>query len=115
MVGIAIHNQSYQNVKPIGISFRRPDQISVDAIWSAFEITQLNARFNAIDTLTVVLHSVKMPAGFGYAGIKTMGRPISLLAHLKKSIVQVNSENNCLAHAVIIAIAKVTKDPNYKA
>ena len=116
MVGIAIHNESNQNDKPIGISFRRRDQISVDAIWSVFEkVTQSNARFNALDTLTVVLHSVKMPADFGYAGIKTMGRPISVLAHLKKSIVQVKAETNCLAHALIIAIAKATKDPNYKA
>ena len=32
-----------------------------------------------------------------------------------KSIVQIKAETNCLAHALIIAIAKVTKDPNYKA
>ena len=83
MVGIAIHNESNQNDKPIGISFRRRDQISVDAIWSVFEkVTQSNARFSALDTLTVMLHSVKMPASFGYVGIKTMGQPISLLAHL---------------------------------
>ena len=63
----------------------------------------------------MVLNSVKMPVGFGYRGIKIMGRPISVLAHLKKSIVQVKAETKCLAHALIIAIAKVTKDPNYKA
>ena len=37
------------------------------------------------------------------------------MAHLKKSIVQVKSETNCLADALIIAIAKVTNDPNYAA
>ena len=58
-----------------------------------------------------------MPVGFGRHGygIKTIGRPISVMAHLKKSIVQVKSETNCLSHALIIAIAKVTEDPNYKA
>ena len=102
MVGITIHNESNQNDKPIGISFRRRDQLSVDAIWSAFEVTQSNSRFNALDTLKVVLHSVKMPVGFGLQGngIKTMGRLISVVAHLKKSIVQVKSETNCLAHAL---------------
>ena len=114
MVVIAIHNESNHNDKPMAISYRRRDQISIDAIWSVFEVTQSNARFNALDTLTVVLHSVKMPAGFGCAGIKTMGRPISVLARLMKSIVQIKAETNCLAHALIIAIAKVTKDPNYK-
>ena len=61
MVGIAIHNGSNQNDKPIGISFRRRDQISIDAIWSVFEVTQSNARFNTLDKLSFVLHSVKMP------------------------------------------------------
>ena len=113
MVGIAIHNETNQNDKPIGISFRRRDQLSVDAIWSVLErVTQSNARFNALDTLTVVVHSVTMPVGFG---IKTLGRPISVMAHLKRSIVQVKSETNCLAHALLIAAARATNDPNYDA
>ncbi len=78
---------------------------------------QSNTRFHALDTLTVVVHSVTMPVGFGRqtGGIKTMGRPISVMAHLKRSIVQVKAETNCLAHALIIAIARATNDPNYKA
>ena len=118
MVRISIHNEANQTDKPIGISFRRRDQLSIDAIWSVFEkVTQSYARFIALDTLTVVINSVTMPVGFGQRGdgIKTMGRPISVMAHLKKSIVQVKSETNCLAHALVIAIAKATKDPNYKA
>ena len=118
MVGIATHNECNQNDKPIGISFRRRDQLSVDAIWSVFEkVTQSNSRFNALDTLTVVLHSVRMPVGFGLRGdgIKTMGRSLSIMAHLKKSIIEVKTETNCLAHALIIAIAKLTNDSNYKA
>jgi hypothetical protein len=35
------------------------------------------------------------------------------MAHLKRSIIEVKAERNCLAHALIIAIAKLTKDPNY--
>jgi hypothetical protein len=37
------------------------------------------------------------------------------MAHLKKSIVEVKSEQNCLAHALIIAKAKIEKHHNYKA
>ena len=115
-VGIALRNEVNQNDKPIGISFRRQDQLSVDAIWSIFEVTQSNSRFNALDTLTVVLHSVRIPIGFGLPGdgIKTMGRPLSVMAPLKKSIVQVKTETNCLTHALIIAIANLTNNPNYK-
>ena len=55
-----------------------------------------------------------MPVRFGY-GIKNKGRPLSVMAHLKKSIVEVKAEENCLAHALIIAIARVENDANYKA
>ena len=88
MVGVTIHNETNHNDKPIGISFRHRKQLSVDAIWSVFEkVTQSNARFNALDTLTVVVHSVMMPVGFDRQGhgIKTMGRPISVMAHLKRT------------------------------
>jgi hypothetical protein len=54
-----------------------------------------------------------MPIGNG--GVKTKGRPLSVMVHLKRSTVEVKAENNCLAHALIIAIARVTNDPNYKA
>jgi hypothetical protein len=35
------------------------------------------------------------------------------MAHLKRSIVVVKAEYNCLSHALIIAIAKVDDNPNY--
>jgi hypothetical protein len=55
-----------------------------------------------------------MPAGFG-AGIKKKCRPLTVMAHLKSSIIEVKTETNCLAHTLIIAIAKITKHPNYTA
>jgi len=83
MVGMTIHNQVNQSDKPIGISFRRKGQLSGDEIWSVFEkVFQSNSRFNALGSLVVNVHSVKMPVGFG--GIKTMGIPVSVLAHLNK-------------------------------
>jgi hypothetical protein len=100
--------------KPVGISFRRMDEISGDVIWSVFEnVSHSNSPLNALDTLSIEVHAVRMPVGFG--GIKTKGRPLGVLAHLKRSIINVKAETNCLAHALIIAIAKITRDPNYKA
>jgi len=43
-----------------------------------------------------------------------MGRPVSVLAHLKKSIIQSKATENCLAHALIIAIARIDNDSNYE-
>jgi len=115
LVGITIRNQMNQNDKPIGISFRRKDQLSGDVIWRVFErVSQSNSRFNAFDTLVVIVHSIKMPGGFGKWACKSVVRPLSIMAHLKKGIVEVKTEENCLAHALVIAVAKVENYPNYK-
>ena len=55
-----------------------------------------------------------MPVGFGGDGIKTKVRPLSVMVHQKISIVEVKAENNCLAQALLIALSKLTNDPNYK-
>jgi len=116
MAGMNIQNQLNQNDKPIVISFRRKDQLSADVIWSVFEkVFQSNSKFKALYTLIVSVHSVRMPVGFGKNVLKCRGSPLSVIVHLKKSLVEVKAEENCLAHALIIAIAKVDKDTNYEA
>ena len=60
----------------------------------------------------MTVHSVRMPIGFSRS--KTMGRPISVKAHLKKSIVEVKTEDNYLAHALIIAISRLNDDSKYE-
>jgi hypothetical protein len=60
----------------------------------------------------IEVNSVKMPVGFG-GGIKTKSRPLSVMAHLKRNI-EIKAEQNCLTHAIIVAIAKITNDPNYE-
>jgi hypothetical protein len=87
-----------------------------ELIWSVFEnMSQSNSRFNALDKLVIEVHSVKMPVGFGRVAIKSKGRPLSVMVHLKGSIVEVKAEKNCLANALITDIAKLTNDSNYKA
>ena len=114
MSGHTIRNEDNVQDKPIGFSFRRKDQISEEVIWSVFEkVVQSNARFNALDSLVVVVHRVVMPVGFGRSAVKTKGRQLDVMTHLKKSIIQVKADENCLAHALIIAIARFEKDQNY--
>ena len=86
MVGITIRNEVNLLDKPIGINFRRRDQLSDEVIWSVIsKVAQSNARYNDLDRLIVVIHSVKMPVGFGKRAVKSMGRPLSVMTHLKKS------------------------------
>jgi hypothetical protein len=111
MVGITIRNQVNVRHKAVGLSFRRKDQLTENVVWNVFEkVAQSNTIFNALDQLVVEVNLVRKPVGFG--GVKTKGRPLSVKAHLKRSIVEVKAENNCIAHALIIAIARVTNDPN---
>jgi hypothetical protein len=101
MIGLSITNQENVQDKAIGLSFRRKDQLTADVIWSVLQkATQSNSRINALDKLVLNVHAVKMPAGFVRRdAIKCMGRPLEIMAHLKRSIVQVKAESNCLAHA----------------
>jgi hypothetical protein len=74
------------------------------------KVSQSNSRINALENLTIEVHSIKRPAAFGGDGIKPKGRPLQVMAHLKKSIIEVKAETSCLAHALIISIARITKD-----
>ena len=78
------------------------------------KVAQSNARFNAEDGFVVVVHTVKMPVGFDRTAQRSNGRTVVNLAHLKRSVIEVKAENNCLAHALILAIARLEKDPNYQ-
>jgi hypothetical protein len=114
MVGLTITNDQNVGDKAVGISFRRKDQLSAESVWAVFEkVIQSNARFNALDRLTIQIHAVRMPSGSG--STKAKGRPLSVMAHLKRSIVEVKSKQTCLAHALIIAKARLDKDPDNKA
>ena len=113
MVGLTIRNKVNMQYKAISISFRRKDQLFEEVIWSVFDkVAQSNARYNALDKLVVVVHSVKMPVGFG-KGVKSKCGPLPVMARLKHSIIEVKAETNCLVHALIIQIARITNDPNY--
>jgi len=93
MVGITIQNRENQNDKPTGISFRRKDLVTGDVILSLIQtFSQSNSRFNALDKLIMTVHSVRMPVGFGKRGIKSRGRPLSVMAHLKRSVVEVKDQ-----------------------
>ena len=105
MDGITIQNRENQNDKHIGVSFRRKDQLAADVILSLVQkVSQSNARFNALDKLIMTVHSVRMPVGIG-RGMKSRGRPLSVMAHLK-SVVEMKASENCLANGIIIEIQK---------
>ena len=64
-----------------------------------------------MDKLVVVLHSVRIPVGFGRAPRMTRSRQLANMAHLKRKIIEDKAENNCSAYALIIAISSINKIP----
>ena len=56
-----------------------------------------------------------MSFGFCKHAIKCRGKLLPVISHLKRSVVEVRAEENCLTHALIIAIAKLDKDSIYAA
>jgi hypothetical protein len=112
LVGLRIRNTENLQNKVVGVSLRRRDQLKADVVWSVLgKVIQSNVRFALTDRLEVHLYLVSMPAGNGRE--KTKGRSISVLSAIKKSIVVVKTAFLCLAHALLIAMARVNNDPKY--
>jgi hypothetical protein len=113
LVGLSIRNTENLQDKAIGISLRRRDQLKPDVVWTVLgKVVQSNARFALSDRLEMHLEHVRMPAGNGRE--KTKGRSIDVLSAVKRSIVVVKAAILCLAHALVIAIARLNNDPKYK-
>ena len=74
-------------------------------------VVQSNARFGLSDRLEVHLDHARMPACNGRE--KTKGRSLNVMSAIKK-IILVKAKFLCLAHALIIAMARVNGDPKYK-
>jgi len=57
--------------------------------------------------MVMKVHTVKMPVGFGVCALNGKGRPLSVMAHLRQIIVDMNSEENFLTHSLLTAIARL--------
>ena len=112
-MGLRIRNTENIKDKVVGINLRRRDQLKPDVIWAVLgKVIQTDARFGLSDRLEVHVDHVRMPAGNGRFRIK--GRSLDLQSAIKRSIVTVKAALNCLAYALVIAMARVNGDPKYQ-
>jgi hypothetical protein len=115
LVGQRIRNTGNVLDKVVGISLRHRDQLKPDVVCEVLEkFIQSNARFGLTDRLEVHLDHVRMPAGNGKRAEKTKGRSLDVLSAIKRSIVAVKAAFLCLAHALVISMARVNGDPKSK-
>jgi hypothetical protein len=114
LVGLTIPNLENTMNKPVSISLRRRDQLKPDVVWDVLgKVIQSNAQFGLTDRIEVHVDHVRLPAGNGKKTEKTKGRSIDIMGAIKRSIVVVKAPVLCLAHALVIAMARVNGDPKY--
>ena len=105
--------RSTQLETPISIPFLPLVQLTPERVFSAVErVVQSNRDFRLNDTVNVDLIHVEAPQGSGRSKRNIVN--IKEYLHKKKSIITITNEDNlCLARALVVAIAKAEKTPNY--
>ena len=99
---------------PISIPFMPLQQLTPEHVFSQFErVIQSNQDFQLNDTVTVDIVHIQAPQGSGRK--KRTLLDIGEFLHKKKTVITIrNDDELCLARALVIAIAKIEKDPSYR-
>ena len=98
---------------PISIPFIPLAQLTTERVFSQIErVIQSNRDFRLNDTVTVDIIRVEEPQGSGRSKRTTLN--IREYLKKKKSIITINNNDNlCLARALVVAVARIEKDPKY--
>ena len=106
--------RSTQLDTPISMPFMPVIQLTPERVFSQIErVIQSNRDFRLNDTVTVYIIHVEAPQGSGRSKRTTLN--IREYLHKKGSVVTIkNNDNLCLARALVTAIAKIEKAPNYR-
>ena len=99
---------------PISMPFMPVEQLTPERVFSQIErVIQSNRDFRLNDTVVVDIIHVEAPQGSGRSKRDVLN--IKDFLHKKRSIVTIqNNDNLCLARALVVAIAKIERDPKYK-
>ena len=107
--------RSEQLDTPISLPFMAAEQLTPERVFSQIErVIQSNRNFRLNDTVTVDIIHVEAPQGSGRSKRTTLN--VREYLHKKGSVIIIknNNDNLCLARALVVAIAKIEKDPKYK-
>ena len=105
--------RSTQLETPISIPFLSLDRLTPERVLSAVQhVIQSNRDFRLNDMVNVDLIHVEAPQGSGRS--KRNITNIKEYLHKKKSVIIITNEDHlCLARALVVAMAKADKAPNY--
>ena len=107
--------RSTQLETPISIPFMPLHQLTSERVFSHIQrVVQSNRDFRLNDTVNVDIIHIEAPQGSGKRKSRSIVN-IREYLHKKKSIISIeNNDDLCLARALVVAIAKVENEPNYK-
>ena len=101
---------------PISIPFMPLAQLTTERVFSQIErVIQSNQDFRLNDTVTVDIIRVEEPQG-GASNGRSKRTILNIREYLKKkkSVITItNTDNLCLARALVVAIARIENDPKY--
>ena len=117
--GMALNDQvrfilrSEQLETPISLPFMTVERLTAERIYSELErVIQSNQEFRLNDTVTIDINHVESPVGSGRKKRTTFD--IDQYLDEKNSVVRIkNKDDLCLARALVVARAKIEKDPRY--
>ena len=107
--------QSNQLQSPISLPFCSLEELTTEKVLSQVEkVVQSNEEFRLNDTVNIDIVRVQMPQGSGRSNVKRQTWDIREYLQGKKSVICINNKDNyCLARALVVAIARIEKDPRY--
>ena len=107
--------RSEQLDAPISLPFLHVEQLTTERVFSQIErVIQSNQDFRLNDTVTIDIIHVEAPQGSGKSRIKRTTLNVREYLKKKKSIITINNTDNlCLARSLVVAVARIEKDPKY--
>ena len=99
---------------PISLPFCPLEQLTTEKVLAQVEkVVQSNEEFRLNDTVNIDIIRVEMPQGSGRSKRTTLNIRDYLMQ--KGSVITINNKDDlCLARALVVAIARIEKDPRYK-
>ena len=108
--------QSNQLQFPISLPFCSLPELTTEKVFSQVEkVVQSNEEFRLNDTVNIDILRVEMPQGSGKSKLKRKTWSIRDYLRKKGSVITINNMDDlCLARALVVSIARIEKDPQYK-
>ena len=106
---------SNQLQTPISLPFCPLEELTTEKVLSQVEkVVQSNEEFRLNDTVNIDIIRVVMPQGSGKTKVRRQTWNIRDYLRKKKSVICINNTDDlCLARALVVSIARIEKDPQY--